>query len=61
MTRREKSTAFTIEKLASDCLDVRALRRMGLFGGDWVTFRPMLRWPIIAQLRVARYGILLEN
>jgi hypothetical protein len=33
---------------------------MGLFSGDWVTFRPMLRWPIIAQLRVVRYAILLE-
>jgi hypothetical protein len=60
VTRHEKSTAFTIEKLACDCLDVRELRRKGLFGGDWVTFRPMLRWPIIAQLRVARYAILLE-
>jgi hypothetical protein len=60
VTRHVKSTAFTIERLACDCLDVRELRRKGLFGGDWVTFRPMLRWPIIAQLRVARYVILLE-
>jgi hypothetical protein len=60
VTRHVKSTAFTIERLACDCLDVRELRRKGLFGGDWVTFRPMLRWPIIAQLRVARYAILLE-
>jgi hypothetical protein len=60
VTRHEKSSAFTIEKLASDCLDVRELRRKGLLGGDWVTFRPMLRWPMIAQLRVARYAILLE-
>jgi len=61
VTRLNKSPAFTIEKLASDCLDVRELRRKGLFVGDWVTFRPMLRWPIIAQLRVARYVILLES
>ncbi len=60
MTRHEKSPAFTIEKLASDCLDVRELRRKGLFGGDWVTFRPMLRWPKIAQVRAARYAILLD-
>jgi hypothetical protein len=60
VTRHDKSAAFTIERLASDCLDVRELRRKGLFGGDWVTFRPMLRWPVIAQLRVARCAILLE-
>jgi hypothetical protein len=60
VTRHEKSPAFTIEKLASDCLDVRELRRKGLFGGDWVTFRPMLRWPKIAQVRAARYAILLD-
>ena len=48
MTRHEKSTALTIEKLANDCLDVRELRRKGLFSGDWVSFRPMLRWPAIA-------------
>ena len=60
MTRHEKSTAFTIEKLASDCLDVRELRRMGLFSPNWVSFRPILRWPSIALVRVARYVILLE-
>ena len=60
MTRHEKSTAFTIEKLACDCLDVRDLRRKGLFGGDWVAFRPMLRWPSIAQIRAARYAVLLD-
>jgi hypothetical protein len=60
VTRHEKSTAFTIEKLACDCLDVRELRRKGLFSGDWVTLRPMLRWPKIAQVRAARYAILLD-
>jgi hypothetical protein len=49
-----------MEQLAHDCLDVRDLRRKGLLGGDWVVFRPILRWPIIAQLRVARYAIMLE-
>jgi hypothetical protein len=60
VTRHEKSPAFTIEKLASDCLDVRELRRKGLFGADWVTFRPMLGWPKIAQVRAARYAIMLD-
>ena len=60
MTRLNKSPAFTVEKLAHDCLDVRELRRKGLFGGDWVSFRPMLRWPAIALVRVVRYAILLD-
>jgi hypothetical protein len=60
VTRHEKSAAFTIEQLASDCLDVRELRRRGLFGGDWVTFRPMLGWAKIAQVRAVRYAILLD-
>lgn len=60
MTRNRTSTRLTIEKLACDCLDVRKLRRKGLFGGDWVTFQPMLGWPRIAQMRVARYVILLD-
>ena len=60
MTRYNKSPAPTIEKLAQDCLDVRELRRKGLFGGDWVSFRPMLRWPAIALVRAVRYAILLD-
>jgi hypothetical protein len=60
VTRHEKLTAFTIEKLARDCLDVRELRRKGLFSGDWVSFRPMLRWPAIALVRVVRYAIVLD-
>jgi hypothetical protein len=60
VTRLNKSPAFTVEKLAHDCLDVRELRRKGLFSGDWVSFRPMLRWPAIALVRVVRYAILLD-
>ncbi len=33
---------------------------MGLFSGDWVSFRPMLRWPAIALVRVVRYAIQLD-
>jgi hypothetical protein len=60
VTRHNKSPAFTIEKLAHDCIDVRELRRKGLFSGDWVSFRPMLRWPAIALVRVVRYAIVLD-
>jgi hypothetical protein len=60
VTRHNKSPAFTIEKLAHDCIDVRGLRRMGLFSGDWVSFRPLLRWPAIALVRAVRYAIQLD-
>jgi hypothetical protein len=60
VTRNPGSTAFTIEKLAHDCLDVRTLQRKGLFGHDWVIFRPMLGWRSIAQMDVVRYAILLD-
>ena len=61
VTRHEKSKAFTIEKLAHDCLDVRDLRRKGILGSlDWITFRPMLGWRTIAQMRVARFAIMLD-
>jgi len=60
VTRHNKSPAFTIEKLAHDCIDVRELRRMGLFSGDWVSFRPVLRWPAIALVRAVRYAIQLD-
>ena len=60
VTRHEKSSAFTIEKLASDCLDVRELRRKGILGGRLDHFPADVGWPIIAQLRVARFAILLD-
>ncbi len=61
VTRYEKSKAFTIEKLAHDCLDVRDLRRKGILGSpDWIFFRPGLGWRSIAQMRVARFAIMLD-
>ena len=61
VTRHEKSTAFTIEKLAHDCLDVRWLRRKGILGSpEWTFCRPGLGWRSIAQMRVARFAIMLD-
>ena len=51
---------LTVEKLANDTIDVRELHRAGLLAGDWVTLRPLFRWPSIATMRVARYRILVE-
>jgi hypothetical protein len=49
-----------VEKLAVDCLDVRELHRIGIFGDGWITLRPLLRWPAVVKMRAARYLIQLE-
>lgn len=54
------SKRMTIEKLAPHCLDVRDLRRRGLFGSEWVTIGPTLKWPKLLRLRIARYAIILD-
>ena len=43
-----------------DSLDVRGMRHRGLFGDGWITFHRVLGWHSIAQMRVARYAILLD-
>jgi hypothetical protein len=60
VTRNRTSTRFTIEKLARDCLDVRDLRRKGLFGEGWVTIGASLKWPRIVRMRIARYRLVLD-
>ena len=60
VTRDKTSAALTIEKLAFDALDVRSLRKRGVFTGEWMTFRPMLGWTGIRQMHIAKYAILLE-
>jgi hypothetical protein len=59
--RNNRMERFTIEKLTHDCLDIRFLRRQGFFGDDWVTIGATLKWPRIAQMRIARYLIILDN
>jgi hypothetical protein len=60
MTHKVRRKRMTIERLAADCLDVRDLRRRGIFGGGWMTIGPTLRWPRIVEMRVARYAMLLN-
>jgi hypothetical protein len=60
VTHNNRMERFTIEKLTRDCLDVRFLRRQGLVGDDWVTIGATLKWPRIAQMRIARYRLILE-
>jgi hypothetical protein len=60
VTRNNRSERFTIEKLTHDCLDVRFLRREGFFADDWVTIGATLKWPHIAQIRIARYRLILD-
>ncbi len=57
MIRRNR---LTVEKLSVDSLDIRELQQGGLLGDTWVTLRPSLRWPRVAQMRIARYLIQLQ-
>jgi hypothetical protein len=54
VTRNNRMERFTIEKLTHDCLDIRFLRRQGLFGDDWVTVGATLKWPRIESLALGR-------
>jgi len=51
---------LTVEKLASDVIDVREIHRAGLLAGGWVTLQPSLRWPSIVTMRAARYRVVVE-
>src|SRR4051812_40427364 len=57
MTFAEERKPLTVEKLAIDCFDVRELNRKGLLLERTVTFRPLLRWPLVAKMRADRYVI----
>ncbi len=48
----------TVEQMASDCLDVRELRQVGLLSDEWIKLGPSLRWPRIAGLQLARHRII---
>jgi hypothetical protein len=60
VTSARRTGQLTVEKLAHDSLDVRFLRRQGFFGDDWVTVGATLKWPRIAQMRIARYRLILD-
>jgi hypothetical protein len=60
VTSNRRTDQLTIEKLTHDCLDVRFLRREGFFGDGWVTVGATLKWPRIAQMRIARYRLILD-
>jgi hypothetical protein len=60
VTRNWEPDRLTVEKLVADCLDVRELKRAGIFRDTGVTLEPSLRWPGIERMRVSRYLIQLE-
>jgi hypothetical protein len=60
VTRNKRPNRLTIEKFASDSLDVRELRRRRILGDEWVKIGPSLRWLRIACMRVARYRIIIQ-
>ena len=51
---------LTVEKLATEAIDVREIHRAGLLAGAWHTLKPSFRWPSIATMHVARFRIVLE-
>ena len=57
---RQRRRRITVEEFANECVDVRELRRAGIFRDRWVALEPSLRWPAIEQMRVARYRIQLQ-
>ena len=61
VTRNKRSNRLTVEKLGTDCLDVRALQRAGTFRDRRVAL-PMasFRWPSIDRMCVSRGLIQLE-
>jgi hypothetical protein len=51
----------TIEELATDCVDVRDLRKAGALDGKWVSFRwPEFRWPTVRKMRASRYLVQIQ-
>jgi hypothetical protein len=60
VTRNKRPNRLTIEKFASNSLDVRELRRRRILGDAWVEIGPSLRWLRIACMRVARYRIIIQ-
>lgn len=60
MTRNEKPSRLTIEKLVPDCHDVRELQRAGLSKNRRTTLRPSLRWPKIVSMKADKYLIRLD-
>jgi hypothetical protein len=49
-----------VEEFANESIDVRDIKRAGLFRDNWVKLQPSFRWPAIEQMRVARYMIQLQ-
>jgi hypothetical protein len=60
VTRNSRYPRLTVEELATDCIDVSDLSRIGALEGGWVTIRTGIRWPAIRTMRAARYRILIE-
>jgi hypothetical protein len=60
VTRNSRYSRLTVEELATDCIEVCDLNKVGALEGGWVTIRTGIRWPAIRKMRAARYCILLE-
>ena len=50
----------TLERLALNCLDVRELKRLGVFKHDCILPTASWRWPRLNRMRVSKHTIELE-
>jgi hypothetical protein len=57
---RNKVLRPTVESLGIDCIDVRKLRRRGFFRDGWTIFQPLLSWPTVSRVSIARFIIILK-
>jgi sarcosine oxidase delta subunit len=57
VTRNQR---LTVEKLINEAIDVRELKRSGIFRDNWVAIQAPFRWFSIERMRVSRYLIQLE-
>jgi hypothetical protein len=53
-------TGLTVERLSSDCLDVRELKRLGLLQNDRMVLRGSIRWPALSKIVGSRHWLELD-
>jgi hypothetical protein len=60
VTRNNERDRLTVEKLGTDCLDVRKLHRVGIFRDRWCIWSPLMGWPDVMKFRACRHRIELD-
>jgi hypothetical protein len=60
MSCTAKDSRPTVERLSSDCLDIRELKRLGLLQDDRMMLQNGFRWPSLGRILSSRYWLELE-